>query len=325
MRKVIIFCLILVSIVLGVVSITITYGYQGDIYEYIPWDETIYSEVTLNEQFADDIIIFVLTRRASRNFEEFQTSDFPEFRFSDVKCLTPGMQMIQAQLLARSSERENSYYYDENRMIDLNEFRRILVLVLAEPSKENVLEAIALLEVREDVMSAEPNFYSSETSDSINSYNTIMQPLNTNTGWWQNTIRLAQARNIIGDGQRNVIVGVIDSGINRYHADLIGRIANVPISGNFAGDNRTPWVVTGDPHGTPIAGMLVGRNGIGMAPNIQVASLRVDLNRNEWLAVGILFALQHATNNTEIRIINISIGEYRANNSILNAIRMFPG
>jgi len=88
--------------------------------------------------FAYDLILVVLTYEATfaafRANKMYAPADFPEFNFSRVENFF--------------TMRPTGPY-----------FRRLLFLHLAEPSKENVLLAIRLVEQRADVESANPNYY----------------------------------------------------------------------------------------------------------------------------------------------------------------------
>ena len=326
MKKNVLLLLMLLMIVLSISLLSSVYGYQESIYEEDLTDETIYSTATLDDNFSDDRVIVVLTRRASRDLREFTTSEFAEMRFSYVRCLTPGMDLVREQFLAKESERDDSYYYDESWSIDLNLFRRTLVLTLAEPSKENVLKAVSLLETREDIMSVSPNLYTLEERTIVNS-NSIMnlQPLSSGTDWWQEAIRLQRARNIIANGQRSVTVGVIDTGIDRATPALITSL-NHSLSHNF---HTTGTWSTNSAHGTAVAGIIAGNQGFGIAPNVQVAALRVYTGvtgqpNDLWRSVqNVMEAIVHATEN-RIRILNISLDSVKHPN-VLSAIMLFPG
>ncbi|MDO5683961.1 MAG: S8 family serine peptidase, partial [Propionibacteriaceae bacterium] len=84
-------------------------------------------------------------------------------------------------------------------------------------------------------------------------------------------------------GSRNVLVGVLDSGIDPDHPDLAPNldIAN-SINCSAAGQpDRSPraWQDTTSYHGTHVAGTIAAaRNGVGMvgvAPNVRIASVKV--------------------------------------------------
>ena len=95
-------------------------------------------------------------------------------------------------------------------------------------------------------------------------------------------IKADQAHQIT-DGSRNVLVGVLDSGIDPDHPDLAANI-DVADSVNCTDAGRpdlspTGWYPTTSDHGTHVAGTIAAaRNGVGIvgvAPNVRMASVKV--------------------------------------------------
>ena len=87
----------------------------------------------------------------------------------------------------------------------------------------------------------------------------------------------------ITDGSRNVLVGVLDSGIDPDHPDLAANIDDAD-SVNCTDAGRpdlspTGWFPTTSDHGTHVAGTIAAaRNGVGIvgvAPNVRMASVKV--------------------------------------------------
>ncbi|MEO7236817.1 MAG: S8 family serine peptidase, partial [Lapillicoccus sp.] len=103
--------------------------------------------------------------------------------------------------------------------------------------------------------------------------------------WDMQMIKAPQAH-AITDGSRNVLVGVLDSGIDPTHPDLQANI-DVADSVNCTDAGRpdlspTGWYDSKAPggyHGTHVAGTIAAaRNGIGIvgvAPNVRLASVKV--------------------------------------------------
>ncbi len=98
--------------------------------------------------------------------------------------------------------------------------------------------------------------------------------------WGMQMIKADQAHKIT-DGSRNVLVGVLDSGIDADHPDLV---ANLDVSSSVncidAGrPSTTGWEPTTSDHGTHVAGTIAAaRNGVGIvgvAPNVRLASVKV--------------------------------------------------
>ena len=100
--------------------------------------------------------------------------------------------------------------------------------------------------------------------------------------WDMKMIKADQAH-AITDGSRNVLVGVLDSGIDPDHPDLVANI-DVADSVNCTDAGRpdlsaTGWYPTTSDHGTHVAGTIAAaRNGVGIvgvAPNVRLASVKV--------------------------------------------------
>ena len=100
--------------------------------------------------------------------------------------------------------------------------------------------------------------------------------------WDMQMIKADQAHKIT-DGSRNVLVGVLDSGIDPDHPDLAANI-DVANSVNCTDAGRpdlsaTGWYPTTSDHGTHVAGTIAAaRNGVGIvgvAPNVRMASVKV--------------------------------------------------
>ena len=100
--------------------------------------------------------------------------------------------------------------------------------------------------------------------------------------WDLQMIKADQAHKIT-DGSRNVLVGVLDSGIDPDHPDLAANI-DVADSVNCTDAGRpdlspTGWYPTTSDHGTHVAGTIAAaRNGVGIvgvAPNVRMAAVKV--------------------------------------------------
>ena len=88
-------------------------------------------------------------------------------------------------------------------------------------------------------------------------------------------VRASQARQLFKVTGKGLCAAVLDTGLNTQHVDFAGRIAAVR---NFTPDDGgDPNNVTdGNGHGTNVAGIvLAGADHIGMAPEAQVAPLKV--------------------------------------------------
>lgn len=130
--------------------------------------------------------------------------------------------------------------------------------------------------------------------------------------WDLQMIKADQAHRIT-DGNRNVLVGVLDSGIDPDHPDLAANI-DVDDSVNCSDAGRpdtsaTGWHPTTSDHGTHVAGTIAAaRNGtgiVGVAPHVRMASVKVVNDAGfiypEYAVCGFVWAGMHrmdVTNNS---------------------------
>lgn len=130
--------------------------------------------------------------------------------------------------------------------------------------------------------------------------------------WDMQVIKADQAHEVT-DGSRDVVVGVLDSGIDPDHPDLATNI-NVRDSVNCSDAGRpdtsaTGWYPTTSDHGTHVAGTIgAARNGtgiVGVAPNVRMASVKVVNDDGfiypEYAVCGFIWAGTHGmdvTNNS---------------------------
>jgi subtilisin family serine protease len=107
------------------------------------------------------------------------------------------------------------------------------------------------------------------------------EPLEANQ-WSLKQIKADKAAAVSG-GSRNVLVGVLDSGIEASHPDLAANVDASKSVGcvNEGVPDRSPaaWAPTTSSHGTHVAGTIAAaRNGIGVAgiaPNVRLAAVKV--------------------------------------------------
>lgn len=130
---------------------------------------------------------------------------------------------------------------------------------------------------------------------------------------WDLAMIKADAAHEITDGSRDVVVGVLDSGIDPDHPDLAANI-DVADSVNCSDAGRpdtsaTGWHPTTSDHGTHVAGTIgAARNGtgiVGVAPGVRMASVKVVNDDGfiypEYAVCGFVWAAEHGmdvTNNS---------------------------
>lgn len=122
------------------------------------------------------------------------------------------------------------------------------------------------------------------------------------------------------DTDNEIVVAVLDTGLDVNLADLEGRITN---GYDFINDTSNMTDTQG--HGTMVSSTIaaVADNGIGIAgaaglANVKIAPYRIgdkSLNNN-----AITAAIMDAANREDVRIINLSVGSYEYNQSHADAI-----
>jgi len=242
--------------------------------ETIFWRCKWSSRVPLEARF-DGHTILLLTM-PSCNFKEYTPEDF-----SEINCISVD---------------------DISGRITEGEICRFLALEIPGDSKQNVLDAIKVLEKRRDIYIAEPNFI--ESADiSPNDQKYSDQELAFNI------ISLPSAWNIT-TGSTTVVVGVIDTGIDGSHPDLED-VVDQSLSHSYLGGNDNPLVDV-DGHGTHIAGIIgaQGNDGDGVTGvcwNVKLVSLKVTNDSDDFNLRHVVDAINYA-NDIGIDILNYSGG-----------------
>lgn len=121
--------------------------------------------------------------------------------------------------------------------------------------------------------------------------------------WALRTIN-GDAAHTIESGSREVVVGVLDSGIDARHPDLTDALDPELSAGCLSGvpdPSPEAWTATGSAHGTHVAGILAaadnGRGITGIAPGVRLASMKVIDDQGyvtpEAAICGLLWAARH--------------------------------
>jgi len=286
----------------------------------LPWnrqlyDTKIYCTATLDDDFADDLVMVTLTRQASFGNKAYTTKDFGDIDAKSVEDLTAQTyKNVQKQMRGETTSIQAK--------LDTDNFRKILEVRLNEACKENVLGTIKKLEVRDDIRYVGPAFV--ETLFAV--------PANTKYSeeqWGLDRINVSAAWNITtGDPNNKVRVGVIDSGIDADHPGLTNQVNR-----NFSRDFTLPYpyipdaVIDSDGHGTAVAGVIGAEwksGGVsGVCRDIEMVSLKTGDERCELAAV--VRAIIHASNYS-IPILNYSAGGLQtAMEPIGQALLNYPG
>ncbi len=306
--------------------------------------EKVYSGVTLEDDFEDDSVMVILTNEASLSGKVYAASDFSEIACSSVNDLTStSSALIQAKLRGEdaaavcgtdSVSSPFSYLYD----IDTSTFNSVLCLKLSEPGKRNVLAAIKVLENRPDVKCAEPNYiFSIENA----SEEVVVQPtslprattVNANDQysylqWGISKIQLPQAWEI-STGGIAINVGVLDTGIDVFHPDLLQKVDTDRSRKILQGTVTKVPVTDTNGHGTHVAGIISANtnNGIGISGTAwycKLVSLQVIEQSGNGYTDNVVQAINYAIEQ-EIPILNFSSTSVNHALALYEAIENYQG
>ena len=225
------------------------------------------------------------------------------------------------ELLVRFQPETGLYRIDQmlnERGLKLKRYLAQIDTYLVWTPPGQTLALIEELRQKPEVLFAEPNFLSEATlhpNDPIyNDPTRVYAPQRIN----------AEAAWDITTGNANIIVAIVDSGINATHEDLAGRIISCGEAiCDFVNNDSDPSDDQG--HGTHVAGIAAAsiNNGlgiVGIAPGVSVLPVKVlnADNQSDWatISAGIIFAADQGA-----RVINLSLGGWSSSDTLLSAIR----
>ena len=282
-------------------------------------EEKEYSEIDMNSNFCVDSILVVLDKNESKKFKNYSPKDFYNIDCVQVcNLMKDTSEKLQKQIETKTHlNKEIAKEKDcEKHVFNLEQYRSVLMLKLNTCTKEDVANAIDRVMKVPGVKSAEPNYI-----DTIES----MHPNNGDLKyqWAIENIQLEKAWNLCV-GSSSIVVGVMDTGIDSSHPDLVNRINN-----NKSVDCLNPENVVADPnptdpdgHGTHVAG-IIGAQGVangvtGVCRDIRLASLRVFDSTGQGSHASVIAAIEYANNNG-ISILNYSGGGKSAYSNALKS------
>lgn len=235
-------------------------------------EEEIISNVTLEDEFADNRVMVVMSNEVSLQFNQYDAGDFSEINCNRVSNLSTATEAKVKSASANASITSVSKATNSKHDIDISDYNQVLCLELKDAGKENVLQAIQKLQKREDVIYAGPDYV-------IQVCSTTPDDEYYNKQWAPEKIQLPQAWDITM-GSPTVYVGVLDTGIEGTHPDLAGNI-DISLCRDFTSGSAIAVAPT-DPrgHGTTVAGIIgaLGDNDAGISGvcwDVTLVSLRI--------------------------------------------------
>jgi subtilisin family serine protease len=207
----------------------------------------------------------------------------------------------------------------------------VYVLMLEEEGEQTVKRALEILSANPAIEIAEPAFYYqlyATPNDPMFSQQYALQKINAPAAW------------NITTGSKNVVVGIIDSGIDGTHPDLAGNlwVNPNPNQDGFVNDingydfvNAKGGIPTdAGNHGTHVSGIVgaKGNNGIGVSGinwNVSLAWLGAGLDGGQYISIEAVIEALNYANNHNIQITNNSYGGPGYSAIFEDAIRNYKG
>lgn len=129
-------------------------------------------------------------------------------------------------------------------------------------------------------------------------------------------------------GDSLVKVGIIDSGIDVTHPDLIGKV-DLNLSKTYIASSNGTALEDKLGHGTHVAGIIGatpndGGYVAGVCWDVTLVSLKILNTSNFYLDSNLAAAINYANSNN-IKLLNASLGSYFYSNAVKNAIENYSG
>lgn len=123
---------------------------------------------------------------------------------------------------------------------------------------------------------------SDETEAQVTADPAIVSTVDLTPDQWDMKMINADRARLISQGSKDVVVGVLDSGVDPTHPDLRAALDPALSAGCLSGapdSARKAWTPTASPHGTHVAGTIAaaddGHGTAGVAPGVRIASVKV--------------------------------------------------
>ena len=230
--------------------------------------------------FSEERVLIALSYEAS--FRSYEMEDFNDLgiKIEKVEDLTElTYELIQMQLEAEKTGKWNEELEKlrkKNMLVNVKNYQKVLSLTLAEKGKDSVIKVIEQIQKsgKKDILYAGPDYIVTLCADIMPNDPYLKEQ------WGNDAIMLPEAWGIT-TGDSEVLLGILDTGIDATHPDLRNRVHN-NLNRNFV---PTPAVITNPPtdvhsHGTHVSGIAGGQvnNGEGIAGvawGVSLVSLKV--------------------------------------------------
>lgn len=206
---------------------------------------------------------------------------------------------------------------------NLQSINRIIYLYTNETDYASLENSVQLLKKRIDIKDVEVTM----SNNKDNYHRTPVDSRQHQANQWSiSNIGLTKAWDI-SIGSSDLLIGIMDSGINSTHEDLSNQV-NTSLSKNFSTTNSDP-LVDSLGHGTAVSGIIgaTSNNRIGISGIVwdsNLVSLKLSDSNNADLIEPAILAINYATLNN-IFVLNLSAGSTRNLLPMRTAISNYPG
>jgi len=312
-----------------------TFTVQAD--DLITETEKISCNATLDDNFADNRVLVVLTREASLEFNTYTANSFASLgctKVTDLSTATGAMARTAMEQATSMLYSNHSRIVSTKHTESISRYNQILCLQLDQHSKENVLDVIAALEKQEGILYAGPDYYINfdlpvPQEILIEGSSSVVGDRALNNDWAVEKIELPAAQALVTNPS-TVLVGIIDGGIDGDHPELQDAI-NGALCRNFSSGTAVvenpPVDYTG--HGTQVAGIIAGQDEVtGVCPSAQIVSLNVRDANGNGTDLGMIMAINYAQ-QIGLDVLNVSASVTYSSSSEMtpfaNAVENYSG
>lgn len=258
---------------------------------------------SLMEQINENVLLVSISNEESLRFHDYNKQDFSKSFVKDVEDLT--------------SSYKNEI--EEGKYENIEVFNRIYKLTI-DIDKINLNKAKRKLENLKFVEDVSYDYSGQLCMTTVNDTYISEQYAIDN-------IELKYAWDY-EKGDESVKVGVIDTGIDSSHPDLIG-VVNENLSKSFVASSNGTALQDNIGHGTHVAGIIGatpndGSYVAGVCWDVTLISLKI-VNNNEIFYNSDIAAAINYANENDIKILNASLGTTLYSLSVKNAIENYSG